>query len=297
MFPVRKKSRTPIKFDPAPSRVMYRWHRLWLTPSFRKAVRVVMPCAFALVLFGIWITDEARINKINDAIVAVRTSVEERPEFMVSLLAVDGASPGLASAIREVMPVRLPISSFDLDLEAMRAQVESLDAIKRVDIRIKAGGLLQVQVEERTPSVVWRGADGLMMLDGSGHRVRPLAFRSNRPDLPLIVGEGAETRVQEALALMREAEPIKNRVMGLVRMSELRWDVVLDRDQRIMLPAENPIGALSRVLALHEAQQLLDHDLSRVDVRNPKRATLRLTPEAVRERRVAMGLEVREEED
>ncbi|MEP5761193.1 MAG: cell division protein FtsQ/DivIB [Litoreibacter sp.] len=299
MLPLKKHSMTPRKpvFDPAPSRVMYRWNRLWLTPSFRKAVRVVIP--FALAAGGVlaWASDEKRVNLINDTVVQVRKSVEERPEFMVNLMAVDGASPGLTAGIREVMPVHLPASSFDLDLEVMKAQVEELDAVKRVDVRIKAGGLLQVDVLERTPSVIWRNADGLVMLDDAGHRVRKLELRADRPDLPLIAGVDAEKQVSEALALINEADPIKDRVMGLVRVSALRWDVVLDREQRIMLPADDPLGALARVLALHESTALLDRDLARVDVRNGNRPTLRLTPEAAKERRVAMGFEERTEEE
>lgn len=291
-----KMKRKPVKYDPAPSRVAYRLNRLWLTPSFRKIVRVVLPIGLVVGAFGFWLADEQRINKINDMVAQMRKSVEERPEFMVNLMSIDGASPGLDSAIREVMPVSFPISSFDLDLEAMREQVESLDAIKRVDIRVRAGGFLKVNVVERTPEVIWRGPDGLVMLDGAGHRVRPLEFRNNRPDLPLIAGEGAQNYVQEALQLVRDAEPISKRLMGLVRMSESRWDVVLDRDQRILLPEDEPIAALRRVLALDEAQDLLGRDLRLVDIRNGKRPTLQLTDAAVTERRVSMGLEVKKED-
>ncbi|MGB0905743.1 MAG: cell division protein FtsQ, partial [Mangrovicoccus sp.] len=61
-----------------------------------------------------------------------------------------------------------------------------------------------------------------------------------------------------------------------------RWDVVLDRDQRIMLPeaseilSDSPVAVLERVIAWHEAHELLDRDVSAVDMRNPKRPTLRL---------------------
>jgi cell division protein FtsQ len=291
-----KMIRKGSKYDPAPSRVAYRWHRLWLTPMFRKIVRVVMPIGLVVGAIGFWLADQQRINQINDMIAEMRKSVEERPEFMVKLMAIDGASPGLDGAIREVMPVNFPISSFDLDLEAMREQVEILDAIRRVDIRVKAGGLLKVNVVERTPQVIWRGPDGLVLLDGSGHRVRPLQFRNDRSDLPLIAGEGAQENVQEALQLVSDAEPIKDRLMGLVRMSESRWDLVLDRDQRILLPEEEPIAALRRVLALHEAQDLLGRDLRRIDIRNGKRPTLQLTEAAVTERRVSLGLEVEKED-
>jgi hypothetical protein len=42
--------------------------------------------------------------------------------------------------------------------------------------------------------------------------------------------------VPEALALVAAARPAVPRLRGLVRMGERRWDLVLDRDQRILLP-------------------------------------------------------------
>jgi len=80
--------------------------------------------------------------------------------------------------IREVMPVELPVSSFDLDLEMMREQVESLDAVQRADLRVRAGGILQVTVQERVPAIIWRGPDGLELLDENGHRVSQIKTRA-----------------------------------------------------------------------------------------------------------------------
>jgi cell division protein FtsQ len=59
--------------------------------------------------------------------------------------------------------------------------------------------------------------------------------------------------------------------------------VVLDRDQRILLPAQGAVAAFERALALDSAQDLLSRDIAVVDLRNPHRTTLRLTPDAAAE--------------
>ncbi len=291
---MRAVKRTPtLKRDPAPSKWAYRAERLWLRPGFRRLVRTGAPLGLA-VAAGIWyFGDDARQQAIADWMVEARASIETRPEFMVKVMAVDGASDILDGHIREVMPVDLPVSSFDLDLEAMRAQVESLDAVERVDLRVRAGGVLQVTVEERVPAIIWRGPDGLELLDDMGHRVAQIAVRSERPDLPIIAGEGANAAVPEALALLEAAEPIGGRVQGLVRISELRWDLVMDRDQRIMLPQNGAGPALDRVIALNEAQDLLARDIARVDIRNGDRPTVRLTEGALDDMRILKGIEIK----
>jgi len=86
--------------------------------------------------------------------------------------------------------------------------------------------------------------------------------------------------VPQALQLFAAAKPIAERVRGLVRQGERRWDVVLTRDQVIELPETDPVPALQRVIALQEAGQLLDRDVTVIDMRNPDRLTVRLGPDA-----------------
>jgi cell division protein FtsQ len=80
---------------------------------------------------------------------------------------------------------------------------------------------------------------------------------------------------------------------GLVRVGERRWDVVLDRDQRILLPEADPVPALERVIALDEATELLARDVAVVDMRNPSRPTLRLTAAAMEELRRLRAIDSR----
>jgi cell division protein FtsQ len=274
--------RTPkVVRDPAPSRLSYRMNRLWLTPLFRSFMRVGVPGFATALVIGVYLGDEDRRAAIAGLGSDLVRQVQERPEFMVNLMAVEGASPAVDLQVRTAVPVDLPVSSWDLDLEAMREAVVAIDAVASADLRIRPGGILEVAVVERVPAVVWRGPTGLELLDETGVRVGPADSRLDRPDLPLLAGEGAEKAVPEALALIDAAAPVMPRVRGLVRMGERRWDVVLDRGQRILLPAEGAIEALERVMALAESEDMLERDVSVIDMRFGERPTLRLTPAAL----------------
>lgn len=262
--------------DPAPSRLAYRVERLRLTPGFRRAVRTGLPAFLIIAVTAVWLGDADRRAAMQGRLAALRESVENRPEFMVGLMAIDGASEPVANAIRGMLPVTLPASSFRIDLEALRATIAQIDAVASAELRIRKGGVLQVTVTERVPAVLWRRGATLEMLDATGHRVATLLERTARPDLPVIAGEGAEQSVPEALAVLSAARPIQARIRGLVRMGERRWDMVLDRDQRILLPEADPVSAIQRVIALDEAEDLLGRDLTVVDMRNGNRPTIRL---------------------
>lgn len=269
--------------DPAPSRLTYRLQRLWLTPLFRRAVLRGLPLAAVLAVPALWLADADRRADLTARVAEIRRDVETRPEFMVKLMAIEGASPSVDEDIREILPLDFPVSSFDLDLHAMRRTVEEIDAVHSAALRIRPGGILELTVVERVPATVWRGAGGLELLDAEGHRVAPIEARGLRPDLPLIAGEGADAAVAEALQLVAAAAPIETRLRGLVRVGARRWDVVLDRDQRILLPAQGAVAALERVIALDAVSDMLGRDIQVVDLRNPDRPTVRLSPEAVEE--------------
>ena len=262
--------------DPAPSRSAYRLQRLWLTPGVRLFLRWGLPVAVIAAAAGLWAADPDRRAILSETAADIRRDIAQRPEFVVHLMAIEGATDAVAAELREMLPVDLPSSSFDLDLEALRDRAEALDAVAEAEVRVRPGGRLEVTVVERVPAVVWRGPDGLHLLDRDGHRVAPLSGRTERPDLPLLAGTGAGEAVPEALSLLATAGPLDTRIRGLLRVGERRWDLVLDRGQRLLLPERNPREALQRVIAMHQVRDLLDRDVTTVDMRNPGRPTLRM---------------------
>jgi cell division protein FtsQ len=275
--------KTAPRRDPAPSRLRYKLNRLWLRKGFRRLVNFGLPM-LAGVLATWTVASQydlegmalAQVDRIREAII-------ERPQFVITAMDVPGVSRDLAEQIRVAAFVRLPVSSLELDVGAVRERIEGLAAVERARVRALASGVLLIEAVERVPVVVWRAPDGIELLDRDGVRVAEVDSRLRRPDLPLIAGVGADRHVPEALALLAEARPIGPRVRGLVRMSERRWNLVLDRDQVVQLPVEDPTGELGKVMALDKADELFKRDLTVVDLRDPRRPMLRLTETARQE--------------
>ena len=278
--PLKKSDKKPLKSDPAPSRWAWRMQRLMLTPAFRLALRAGVPFCLTLMAGTIYLSDEERRGAITQAVADARASIEERPEFMVKLMAIDGAEGALAAEIRGAMPLEFPQSSFDLDLPTLRSQIKALPGVRSANVRIKPGGVLHVEVSRRVPVAMWRNDEGLVLVDEGGAHVADVNLRSDHPELPLIAGMGAARHVPEALNLLRAADALGERVRGIVRMGDRRWDVVLDRKQRIMLPEEQALPALERVIALERAQEVLTRDVAMVDMRQGQRPTIRMNPDA-----------------
>lgn len=270
--------------DPAPSRWAYRMQRVLLTPMYRRLLRVGVPFCLTFGIASWYLSDPAVQQRMMLTVESLRQQIETRPEFMVKLLSVEGASADTAADVRESFGYALPLSSFDMDLEAVRTAVEDIPAVASAAVRVRQGGVLEVQVHERQPAALMRVPKGLKVIDAAGVALDAVAHRAARADLPVLTGEGADDAVAEALALTAAAGPLAPRLRGLVRMGERRWDVVLDRGQRIMLPEDYPVRALERVIVLSETQDMLERDIAVVDMRLPGRPTLRLNEPASQQR-------------
>lgn len=313
------------RLDPGASRLKYRLERLMLTPLVRFTLRVVLPFGLCLGAGTAWFAVDENREKFQLMLSEVKATVEERPEFQVRLMAIDGASEALAEQIRAQVPVHLPQSSFDLDLDKIQAQVQALNAVKTAELRIRQGGVLQLDVVQRVPRVLLRTSDGLHLLDDQGVFVAVAAKRIDHPDLPVMAGdilspaeaqamqrvhvgmtsgaakaEGlsaddvalaatARRKLTQAVEEVRRfyalSGPLRSRLRGFERMGARRWDVVLDRDQRILLPETRAEQALEWAIsmAVTRSVDLLARDLVAVDLRLPHRPTVRMTDLATQE--------------
>ncbi|SMO58009.1 cell division protein FtsQ/DivIB [Paracoccus laeviglucosivorans] len=289
MRPAPQAKAAAPRRDPAPSRLAYRLNRMMLRPLIRRLVRIGLPAFLAAMVAGIWLSDDTRRANLSSSIDGLVDRVQHREAFMVHGMEIEGASEVVDKGLRAMLPVDLPASSFEIDLEKLRERVLKLDAVEAVELRIQPGGILSAVVTERVPAVLWRHARGIELLDKTGHRVASATSRDVRSDLPIIAGEGANRAATEALALIDAAGPILPRLRGLERVGERRWDVVLDRGQRIKLPEDGALRAFENVIATDRANDMLKRDITVIDLREQSRPVVQIGLDAQNAIRRARG--------
>ena len=281
----RRVLRSEVRLDPAPSKISYLVHRFWLRKPVRFCFLALTPMlVISIVLMGfgnrfdVGLFLKATADKITK-------SVELSAVFKVINLSVISDDPNVVEKISSTLALNFPISSLDIDVEGLRSKVESIDLIESASVRLTSNGLIEIDVKLRKPVAIQRIGKRLVLIDGRGIKVDEVKTRSQRLDLPLLVGRGAENFVDEALFLLLEAKSLSTRVRGLVRVGERRWDVILNRGQVIILPEKNPLKAMRKIISLHEGRQILDRDISYLDFRNVDRPVLGLTDETSKELR------------
>jgi len=262
--------------DPAPSVLRYRMGRLWLRPGVRRLV-VVGPWLILLAALSLYAFTSATVRGyVSETTANVREAFVGREEFRISKLEIFGASEDLKETVVQIADLDLPMSSMDVDIAALRSNVEALSNVSDAAVRLEAGGILQISLSQRVPALIWRSPQGLRLMDQEGVELGRLTSRLERTDLPLIVGKGADRKIMEALEIFEIAGLVGKRVRGLQRVGERRWTLVLDRDQTIYLPEKAPKSALRRVMVLEASEGLFEKDIRIVDMRDGIRPVLRL---------------------
>ena len=271
---LRQKVRGNI--DPAPSRIAYRMMRLMLIPRLRLIFTLGFP---SLLIFCATLGLFININ-VWENISAIKKDLKlafvERPEFMIKVASIDGSSDELANEIREILPLDFPVSYFDLDIKYLHKVVNEIPAVASAAIKISVGGVLQINVTEKSPAFIWRKDNVMSVIDETGSFIRIANSRVDYPKLPLVVGEAANLVVSEISSLMQANEYFKDHVRAFIRVGERRWDLILENNVRIMLPQREFLAAFDRLLLMNEAGSLLSGRLSNIDMRLVVRPTVRV---------------------
>ena len=271
---LRQKVRGNI--DPAPSRVAYRIMRLLLIPRLRLIFTLGFP---SLLIFCATLGLFININ-VWENISAIKKDLKlafvERPEFMIKVASIDGSSDELANEIREILPLDFPVSYFDLDIKYLHKVVNEIPAVASAAIKISVGGVLQINVAEKSPAFIWRKGNVMSVIDETGSFIRIANSRVDYPKLPLVVGEAADLAVSEISSLMQANEYFKDHVRAFIRVGERRWDLILENNVRIMLPQREFLAAFDRLMLMNEAGSLLSGRLSNIDMRLVVRPTVRV---------------------
>ena len=196
----RKSNNLLMRADPAPSALAYLFRRFWLRKSFRLALKVFLPAlVIFLLLFSVTKKHNLR-NVVQEKVEEVAKIVALNPAFQVVNLTVISDNESLVEKIKTVLDLKFPLSSLDINVGDLKMQVEQIKLVKSASVRLTSNGLIEILVDIREPVVVQRIGQKFFLLDEMGVEVDEVFSRSKRLDLPLLVGEGAQYKVQEALS-------------------------------------------------------------------------------------------------
>lgn len=161
-----------------------------------------------------------------------------------------------------------------VDLEAVRQKLLRYGWIADAHVSRRLPDTLLVDIVERTPAAVWQDNGQLTLIDAQGVLLEPVSPNAI-PDLPLIIGPGADRQEAAYQALLAAAPALKPRVKAAAWVGNRRWDLTFDSGETLALPEEAPAAALVRFAELDGARPLLGKGWLRFDMRDPAKLVAR----------------------
>jgi cell division protein FtsQ len=209
----------------------------------------------------------------------VLSAVTAASGLAIDNIAITGQSETSEVDVLTALDIGTYPSLFTFDVDAARARVEALPWVAQATLKKLYPGTLEVAVIERLPYALWQQGTTVALIDPQGTVITTEIGERYR-NLPLVVGPGANTRVDEFLDLIVDHPDFIKHVRAGVLVSERRWNIVLSEAVEILLPEVEPKAALDRLVDIDDRSQLLARDIAAVDLRLPDRMVVRLTDKA-----------------
>lgn len=215
-----------------------------------------------------------RLGKLGGAIEGGIASQLAGVGFKLSSLKITGASPMASRAIADAAGLGKDDPILGVDLEALRLRVKAVGWVEEASVVRLLPDTILVNVVERPPAAVWQTGGVMRVIDHMGRTI-PEASPASFPDLPLLVGGGANEAGVAVLDLVRQRPRLAERLEALVRVDGRRWDLRLKDGTIIQLPAVGEDSALIQLDTLDRTERVLDLGLERIDLRSPDMVVVR----------------------
>lgn len=187
--------------------------------------------------------------------------------FAIDSIDITGQSLTSETDIFMALAMAPKISTLSFDAEAARARLTALPAIEDATIRKIYPGKVVVSIDERMPVARWRVSGFTYLVDMQGKQIA--LDSGNYPELPLVVGEGANDDALIMLKSMERYGVIKKDLAALSRIGDRRWDLIYYTGLRVQLPETGVAQALDQLTIYQQQYALLDRDVTLIDLRVP----------------------------
>lgn len=163
-----------------------------------------------------------------------------------------------------------------VNLADVRERLLKFPWVKDARVSRRLPSTLHIAIEERTPAAVWQNHGRLMLIDPSGVPLEPVSADA-MPDLPLLIGEGANAQEAARKHLLETQPGLKPLVKATSWIGNRRWDIFFTSGEKLQLPEgeDEAIAALRKFVQIDGTQRLLGRGYIGFDMRDPNKLVVR----------------------
>ena len=169
-----------------------------------------------------------------------------------------------------------------VDVSDIRNRLLEFGWVKDARVSRRFPDTLVIDIVERKPAALWQDEDRLTLIDSEGVVLDRVPV-SQMPDLPLLIGKGANSQAVPLQQLLDKVPSLKAQLVSATWIGERRWNLSFQSGELLMLPEGSSAAAtaLTRFAKMDQSAGLLGRGFISFDLRKPdKTMTVRLPPKA-----------------
>lgn len=161
-----------------------------------------------------------------------------------------------------------------VDLARVRERLLAYGWIADAYVSRRLPDRLVVHITEREPAAIWQDNGQLTLIDATGRLLAPVD-PDNMPNLPLVIGPGADRQEPAYQALLAATPGLRRRIKAAAWVGNRRWDLTFDTGETLALPQDGAREALVKFASMERASPLLGKGWLRFDMRDPAKLVAR----------------------
>jgi len=243
----------------------FRTVRAWF--AFRRLM-LTLSAAFLLAVVIAGLLIGGYVGRTIHGISAATAAVFDDAGFGISKVHLAGNKRTPPESILAALGFEPGQSIFGADIQQARQRLRKLDWVADADVRRRYPDDISVRIVEKLPFALWQSPDGavyvverdggLITRDGIGE------FRR----LPLLLGAGG-SNAADIVDAVAQHRALTARVKAYQRVSERRWNLILDDAVVVKLPEQNWQKELDALEELIIDKGILERDVGEIDLRSP----------------------------
>jgi cell division protein FtsQ len=164
-----------------------------------------------------------------------------------------------------------------VNVAAIRERLLGYGWVKDARVSRRLPDTLVIDIVERSPTGLWQNQGQLALIDSEGVVLDRVPI-DKMPDLPLLIGPGANRRSEELGRLMTAVPTLKPQLASATWVGGRRWDLSFQSGEQVALPeGENAARtALQKFAQADRSTGLLGRGIVRFDMRIPGKMIVRL---------------------
>jgi cell division protein FtsQ len=164
-----------------------------------------------------------------------------------------------------------------VNVSDIRQRLLAYGWVKDARVSRRLPDTLVIDIVERTPAALWQNQGQLALIDDNGVVLDRVPV-DKMPDLPLLIGPGANGHEQQLDRIMAGAPTLKPQLASATWVGDRRWDLSFQSGETVALP-EGEDAARSALLKFARADKqsgLLGRGIVRFDLRVAGKMIVRL---------------------